>query len=56
VHHATLSHLFHLLDPAHVEPKSKVEVEQVQKAYGRPQVSSGEDTNIALDQGEPRCI
>jgi hypothetical protein len=33
----------------HAEPKSEIQAEQVQWAFGGPQVSSGEDTNIDLD-------
>jgi hypothetical protein len=34
----------------------EVQTEQVQRVFGGPQASSGEDTNLALDQGKPRCI
>jgi hypothetical protein len=44
----------HMLDYA--EPKSKIQEEKVQKEYGGPQVTSCVDTNIALEQGKPRCI
>jgi hypothetical protein len=40
----------------HAEPKSEVQVEQAQKAYDGPQVTSCVDTNIDLDQGKARCI
>jgi hypothetical protein len=40
----------------HAEQKLEVQVEQVQKAYGCPQVTSCVDTNLALDQGKPRYI
>jgi hypothetical protein len=32
----------------------EVQVEQVQKAYGGPQATSDVDTNLSLDQGNPR--
>jgi hypothetical protein len=34
----------------------EVRAEQVQRVFGGLQASSGEDTNLALDQGKPRCI
>jgi hypothetical protein len=40
----------------HAEPKPKIQVEQVQSMFGCPQASSGEDTNLALDQGKPQYI
>jgi hypothetical protein len=40
----------------HTEPKTEIQVVQVQWRIGGPQASSGEDTNLALDQGKPRCI
>jgi hypothetical protein len=40
----------------HAEPKPEIQEEQVQWMFGGPQASSGEDTNLALDQGKPRCI
>jgi hypothetical protein len=40
----------------HVESKSEIQVEQVQKEYGGTQATSCVDTNLALDQGKPRCI
>jgi hypothetical protein len=40
----------------HTEPKPEIQVKQVQWMFGGPQASSGEDTNLALDQGKPRCI
>jgi hypothetical protein len=40
----------------HVESKSEIQVEQVQKEYGGTQVTSCVDTNLALDQSKPRCI
>jgi hypothetical protein len=39
-----------------VEPKPEIQAEQVQWMFGGPQVSSGKDTNLALDQGKPWCI
>jgi hypothetical protein len=44
----------HTLDYA--EPKLEIQEEKVQKEYGGPQVTSYMDTNIALEQGKPRCI
>jgi hypothetical protein len=48
-------HLLHVLVD-HVESESKFQVEQVQWVFGGSQASSGEDTNLDLDQGKPRCI
>jgi hypothetical protein len=42
------------IDPA--ELKMEVKAVQVQWRLGGPQASSGEDTNVVLDQGKPRCI
>jgi hypothetical protein len=42
------------LDPA--ESESEFQAEQDQGVFGGPQASCCEDTNIALDQGKPRCI
>jgi hypothetical protein len=44
------------IDIHHAESKMKVQVEQVQKAYGGPQEISCVDTNLALNQGKPWCI
>jgi hypothetical protein len=33
-----------------------IQAAQVQWRIGGPQASSGEDTNLVLDQGKPRCI
>jgi hypothetical protein len=41
----------HAIDPA--ELKMEVQAEQVQWVFRGPQASSGEDTNLALDQGKP---
>jgi hypothetical protein len=38
------------------ELKMEVQAVQVQWRPVGPQASSGEDTNIVLDQGKPRCI
>jgi hypothetical protein len=38
------------------EPEAEVQKEQVQWMFGGPQASSGEDTNLVLDQDKPRCI
>jgi hypothetical protein len=40
----------------HVEPKTKIQAEQVQRVLEGPQASSGEDTKLELNQGKPRCI
>jgi hypothetical protein len=40
----------------HVELKTKNQAEQVQWVFEGPQASSGEDTNLELNQGEPQCI
>jgi hypothetical protein len=48
-------HLLHIRVD-HVEPKTENQAEQVQWVFRGPQSSSGEDTNLALDQGKPRCI
>jgi hypothetical protein len=40
----------------HTEPKSEVQEEQSSVEYGGPQATSCVDTNLALDQGKPRCI
>jgi hypothetical protein len=48
-------HLLHIWVD-HVEPESEFQAEQVRWVFGSPQVSSGEDTNLALNQGKPLCI
>jgi hypothetical protein len=48
-------HLMHIR-VGHAEPESEIQAEQVRWVFGGPQVSSSEDTNLALDQGKPRCI
>jgi hypothetical protein len=40
----------------HVEMKTEIQAEQVQRVLEGPQASSGEDTNLELNQGKPRCI
>jgi hypothetical protein len=37
----------------YAEPKTKVQVEQVEKTYDGLQATSCMDTNLALDQGKP---
>jgi hypothetical protein len=56
--HCTILPLSHIRSYTlnHVEPKSEIQAEQVQKEYGGPQMTSCMDTNQALDQGKPRCI
>jgi hypothetical protein len=49
-------HHMHTIDIDRTELKTEVQVEQVQKAYGGPQVTRCMDTNLALDQGKPQCI
>jgi hypothetical protein len=39
-----------------VKLKTEIQAEQFQQVFGGPQALSGEDTNLALDQGKPRCI
>jgi hypothetical protein len=39
-----------------VESKTEIQVLQIQWRIGGPQASSGEDTNLVLDQSKPRCI
>jgi hypothetical protein len=38
----------------HVEPKSEIKAEQVQKEYDGSQEPSCMDTNLDLNQGKPR--
>jgi hypothetical protein len=38
------------------ELKMEVQAMQVQWRLEGPQASSGEDTNVVLNQGKPRCI
>jgi hypothetical protein len=40
----------------HVEPKTEIQEEKVQQVFKGPQAISGEDTNLELNQGKPRCI
>jgi hypothetical protein len=40
----------------HMEPKTEIQAEQVQRVLEGPQASSDEDTNLELNQGKPRCI
>jgi hypothetical protein len=46
----------HTIDIDRAESETEVQVEQVRKAYGGPQVISCVDTNLALDQDKPQCI
>jgi hypothetical protein len=48
-------HLLHM-QVDHAEPKTEIQVEQVRWVFRGSQASSGEDTNLALDQGKTRCI
>jgi hypothetical protein len=47
-------HLLHIRVD-HVELKSKIQGNKSVRCGG-PQASSGEDTNLTLDKGKPRCI
>jgi hypothetical protein len=40
----------------HVESKTENQAEQIQCVFGDSEASSCEDTDIAWDQGKPRCI
>jgi hypothetical protein len=40
----------------HVEPKTEIQAEQVQRVLEGPQTSSGKDTNLELNQDKSRCI
>jgi hypothetical protein len=40
----------------HAELELEFQAERVQWAFRGPEASSGEDTNLALDQGKPQCI
>jgi hypothetical protein len=40
----------------HAEPEAEVQKGASLRIVGGPQVSSGEDTNLALDQDKPQCI
>jgi hypothetical protein len=61
----SLKHLMHciILILAHLSARPcpcRAEIESSSgaspKAYGDPQATSCVDTNLALDQGKPRCI
>jgi hypothetical protein len=58
LHHLLLAHicLIYPLGHVYVEPKSEIQVEQVQKEYGGPQAPSARILILLLDQGKPRCI
>jgi hypothetical protein len=47
-------HFAYTLD--HAELKMEIQAVQVQWRIGGPRVSSGEDTNLMLDQGKPQFI
>jgi hypothetical protein len=53
-----LAHIqpFYALDQVHAEPKSEIQVEQVQKEYGGPQMPNTRILTLLLDQDKPRCI
>jgi hypothetical protein len=48
-------HILHM-QVDHTEPETEILVEQVRWVFGGSQSSSGEDTNLALDQIWTRCI
>jgi hypothetical protein len=48
-------HLLHM-QVDHAEPETEIQVEQVRWVFRGSQASSGEDTNLTLDQGKTRCI
>jgi hypothetical protein len=48
-------HLFYMRVD-HAEPELEFQAERVQWAFRGPEASSGEDTNLALDQVKPQCI
>jgi hypothetical protein len=50
MHYFNFCHLLHI-QVDHVEPEIEIQAVQVQQRIGGPQASSGEDTNLALDQG-----
>jgi hypothetical protein len=39
-----------------IEPKTEIQVEQVQKEYGGPHASSAKLLTLLLDQGKALCI
>jgi hypothetical protein len=47
MHHSNFGSFMHSLDNVREEPESEVQVEQAQAEA---------QTNLALDQGKPRCI
>jgi hypothetical protein len=40
----------------HVEPKTKIQVKQVQGVFGGPQTSSCEDANIVVIKASPDAL
>jgi hypothetical protein len=46
----------HALYHVQAEPESGVQEEQVSEVFEDPQATSCVDTNIAFEQGKPRCI
>jgi hypothetical protein len=48
-------HLLHIRVD-HTEPESELQAKQVRRVFEGPQASSGENTNLALDQDKPRCF
>jgi hypothetical protein len=58
LHHLLLAHIWLVYPLGHVyaEPKLEIQVEQVQKEYGGPQVPSARILTLLLDQGKLWCI
>jgi hypothetical protein len=48
-------HLLHM-QVDHADPEAEVQKGASLRSVAGPQASSGEDTDLALDQGKPRCI
>jgi hypothetical protein len=46
----------HVLDHVQVEPESEIQEEQAPEEFEGPQAPSVVNTNIAFEQGKPRCI
>jgi hypothetical protein len=55
LHYFNFGELLHIRVD-HVEPMMEIQAVEVQWRIRGPQASSDEDTNLALDQGKPRCI
>jgi hypothetical protein len=46
----------HTLDHVQAEPETEIQEKQAPKVFEGLQVSSVVNTNIAFEQGKPRCI